>query len=283
MSKYIFLNNKIVPKKDALVSVFDRSYLYGEGVFETLRAYKGHVAFSDLHYERLKKNCKRLNIDLPVDKHSFEKAIIKTLSANNIKNAYIRVTVSPVGASFGMEKPKKMSTNFSIFCKEFTGRPKDLYRNGAKVILVKNIPSDHPLMANLKSTNYLNKMMARDEVIRSRADEGIFCTPDGKILEGSSTNLFIVKNGQLITPPITEGVLPGITRNIVLQLAESKGLNVSENPVNLNDLEKCEEVFLTGSTTEILPVKELVEFTKKKSAPGKITQKVMAAYKELLP
>jgi branched-chain amino acid aminotransferase len=283
MAKFIYINNKLVQEKEALISVFDRSYLYGEGVFETLRAYNGHVAFADLHYERLRKNCQRLNIDLPIDRHGFEKALNKTLSANNLKDAYIRVTVSPVGASFGLSKPKKMTTNFSIFCKEFKGRPKDLYEKGAKVIIVKSVPSDHPTMADLKSTNYLNKMLARDEVVTAGADEGIFCSTEGRILEGSATNIFIVKDGRLFTPPIKEGVLPGITRSVILNLAEASGLEVNEAPINMDEIKNCDEVFLTGSTAEVLPVRELVELTSKSPTPGPVTKKVMMAYKELLP
>lgn len=283
MAKYIYLNHKLVPEDKALVSVFDRSYLYGEGVFETLRAYNGHVAFSDLHYERLKKNCRYLKIEVPVDKSSFEKALIKTINVNKIKNAYIRTTISPVGASFGLEKPKKTKTNFSIFCKEFTGRPKVLYEKGARVIIVKSAPSDHPSMANIKSTNYLNKMIARNEVIGAKADEGIFCSPDGKVLEGSSTNIFLVKNGRLVTPAVTEGILAGITRNVVLNLAEANGIEASERPVNADELAGCDEIFMTGSTTEILPVKELVNVTTKTPVPGPVTKKIMEAYKRLLP
>ena len=283
MGKFIFLNNKLVPENEALVSVFDRSYLYGEGVFETLRAYKGHVAFSDLHYERLKRNCRRLNIDLPLDKHSFEKALLKTINANNVKEAYIRVTVSPVGASYGLEKPKKLDTNFSVFCKEFSGKPRKVYEKGARVIMVRSVPSEHPLMASLKSTNYLHKMLARDEVIKARADEGIFCTPGGNILEGSATNIFIVKDGELFTPPISEGVMPGITRNIILNLAEANGFRIHETPISMKELKACDEVFLTGSTTEILPVREVIDISDKVPSPGPVTKKMMETYHSLLP
>jgi branched-chain amino acid aminotransferase len=283
MTKFIFINNKIVPEEEARISIFDRSYLYGEGVFETLRAYSGHAAFSDLHYERLKKNCKRLRIDLPLNKEGFEKAINRTLQANGLKNAYIRVTVSPVGASYGMEKPKNLLINTTIFCKEFTGRPPRLYQSGAKVIIVKGAPSDHPVMADLKSTNYLNKMLARDEVIRAKADEGLFCSASGRVLEGSATNVFVVKNGELFTPPVAEGILPGITRSVVMNLAEGNGIRVHEESILFDDLKTCDEIFLTGSTTEILPVKELVDVARKSVSPGPVTKRVMEVYKNLLP
>jgi len=283
MSSYIYINNKLVPEEEAKVSIYDRSYLYGEGVFETLRAYNGHVAFCDLHYERLKKNCKRLKIDVPVDKHSFEKAIIKTLNANEVKNAYVRTTLSPEGASYGLKKPSKMKTNFSIFCKQFSGREKKMYEKGARVVIIKSVPSDHPLMADLKSTNYLSKMLARDEVARLKADEGIFCSPTGSVLEGSLTNVFIVKNNGLITPPISEGVLPGVTRSIVLHLAEANGIEATERPFDIEEMKKSDEIFLTGSTTEILPVSEIVDVVKKSPVPGPTTKKIIDQYKALLP
>lgn len=283
MSKFVFINNKVVPEKSATISVFDRSYLYGEGVFETLRAYEGRLPFVDLHYERLKKNCKRLGIDVPVDRAGFEKAIKKTLAANNIKNASIRVTLSPIGASHGIAKPKNMRVNFSIFCSSYTGRAKELYSKGARVIIIKDVPCDHPSMADIKSTNYLNKMLARDQVIKFKADEGVFCTPEGKVLEGSATNIFIVKNKNVITPPISDGILAGVTRNVVLNLAEGKGLDVRESTITMDDLKNSDEIFLTGTTTEILPVKEFIKFCEKKSSPGPVTTELMQAYKDLLP
>lgn len=281
MSHKIYINGKIVPEGEALISVFDRSYLYGEGVFETMRAYNGRPAFCDMHYHRLKANCEKLKIELPVDEYAFERDVVKTINANKVKDAVVRVTISPVGLSIGLARPPRLSTNFVIIVRKFKGHPEEVYRRGAKVILVESVFADDPDMAEIKSTNYLTKMIARLEVTGKKADEGLLQNRGGFILEGTATNLFIVKDGCLFTPPLSDGCLPGITRWVLMGIAEKLKIKCVEKSVRLEDLQKADEVFLTGSTSEIMPAREIVGVLKK-AAPGKITSRLMRTYKEMI-
>jgi len=234
-----------------------------------------------MHYHRLSSNCEKLKIELPVDEYAFEHDLIKTINANRLKNSYVRVTVSPVGASVGIERPLKMKTNFVIFAKPLKERPRENYEKGARVIVVSSVFEDDPEMAEIKSTSYLTKMVARIEIAEKKSDEGLLINRAGLILEGSATNLFVVKDGILFTPPLTDGCLPGITRWVVMGLAEGLKLPCREASLKLIDLKKVDEIFMTGSTAEILPVREVVGVVKK-TAPGGITRALMRAYKEIV-
>jgi branched-chain amino acid aminotransferase len=278
----IYINGKIVSEASATISVFDRSYLYGEGAFETMRAYKGRPAFCDMHYHRLKNNCEKLKIELPLDEYAFEHAVVKTINVNKLKDAYVRVTVSPVGMSMGISRPPKLSTNLVIIARPFKGRPESTYADGATLVMVESVYADDPEMAEIKSTNYLTKMLARMEVSEKKADEGIFVNRKGLILEATAANLFIVKNECLITPPLVDGCLPGITRWVVMGLAENLHVPVEEASLRPQDLKDADEIFITGSTSEVLPVREVRGITRKKETPGAITMRLMRAYKELV-
>lgn len=281
MPNNVYINGKLIPEHLAAISVFDRSYLYGEGVFETIRAYNGRPAFCDMHYHRLKSNCEKLKIEIPVDEYAFEHDIVKTINANKLKEAFVRVTLSPVGLSIGLARPPKLDTNFVIFAKSFKGRPPEVYNKGARLIVVESVFGDNPEISEVKSTNYLTKMLARMEVTSRKADEGILQNRDGLALEGTASNLFVVKKGRLFTPPLSDGCLPGITRWAVMGIAEGLKIPCKEASIALGNLKSVDEIFLTGSTAEVLPIKEILGLTKK-SAPGPITKRVMYAYKELV-
>lgn len=280
MSK-IYINGKFFSDSSAAVSVFDRSYLYGEGTFETMRAYNGRPAFCDLHYHRLKTNCDKLKIDIPVDEYAFEHAIVRTLNINRLKDAYIRVTLSLVGMSLGLARPSRLRSNFVIVARPFHGRPAELYERGAKLIVVESIFADDPEIAEIKSTSYLTKMIARLEVTGKKADEGILRNRQDMALEGTASNLFVVKKGRLFTPPVTDGCLPGVTRWAVMGLAESMGIPCKETSIPLAGLKSVDEIFMTGSTSEVLPVREISGLVRRQ-APGPVTSKLMYAYKQLL-
>ena len=235
-----------------------------------------------MHYHRLATNCEKLKIELPVDQYAFEHDVVRTINANKFKDAFVRVTVSPVGLSIGLARPQKLSTNFIIFAKPFKPRPIEIYEKGATVIVVESVYADDPEVAEIKSTNYLTKMLARMEVTDKKADEGLFQNREGCLLEGTATNLFVVKKGRLFTPPLGDGCLPGITRWVVMGLAENLKIPCKEASLYLEDLKSVDEIFLTGSTSEILPVREVCGYTKKGVAPGPVTRKLARAYKEIV-
>lgn len=282
MPTKVYINGKLVPEEQAKVSVFDRSYLYGEGVFETMRGYNGRPAFCDMHYHRLKANCDTLKIELPVDEYAFERTVVRTINANKLKEAYVRATVSPVGASVGLARPNKMRTNFVIFVKPYKGRPEEVYLKGARVIVVNSVYADDPEVAEIKSTNYLTKMIARMEVSEAKADEGLLQSRDGLMLEGTGSNLFVVKKGRIFTPPLSDGCLPGVTRWVIIGLAEKLGIVFGEQSLHLDDLIGADEIFMTGSTAEVMPVREIAGLSKKANTPGPVTLKLMREYKKMV-
>lgn len=282
MPNKVYINGKFIFEDTAAVSVFDRSYLYGEGAFETMRAYDGRPAFCDMHYHRLKSNCEKLKIELPLDEYGFEHAVVKTINVNKLKEAYVRVTTSLVGASMGLARPQKLKSNFVIFAKQFHRRPQSVYQRGAKVCVIKSVYADDPDIAEIKSTNYLTKMLARMEVIDNKCDEGLFQNREGLVLEATAANLFVVKKGRVFTPPLGDGCLPGITRWVVIGLCEELKIPCEEASMYLNDLKAVDEIFLTGSTSEVLPVREVAGAFKKSGAPGPVTKKLMSVYKNLV-
>ncbi len=272
-----FLNGQLVDEAQARVSIFDRSYLYGEGVFETLRSYDGHVAFLDRHYNRLKKNCEALCIPLQVDVKTLGEWFEKTLRANDLKEASVRLTLSSQGASTGLAKPKSMPVNLSIFCSPIT-IDLHLYQTGVETAITTSVINDEPKIAGIKSTNYLTKMRARDEAVATGVYEGLLTNSAGYIIEGSRTNLFLVQQGILLTAPFSDGLLPGVTREVVLELAAELGIALRETHITKELLQTADELFLTGTTTEIMGIHTVRGVTKKSKTPGPVTQSLHQAY-----
>lgn len=281
MTAIVYVGGRFVPEKDAKVPVFDRSYLYGEGVFETLRVYGGKSAFVNLHYHRLQHCCAKLAIELPLDEYGFERMLQQLILKNRQKEAVIRITVSAVGAAFGMDRPARMPTLVTAFCRAFKGKPPEWYAQGAPVVVAKTVVADQPLISNIKSTNYLVKMMARAEAAKAGAADALLTDGHGHYMEGSATNLFLVKKGVLITPAIPEGVLPGVTRSVILGVADTLDIPWDESPMTEKMVKDADEIFLTGSTSEVLPVREVNGVCKKK-APGPITRDLWNGYCNLL-
>lgn len=281
MSK-VYINGRMVPARKATISVFDRSYLYGEGVFETVRTYDGIVAFVPQHFRRLKDNCARLAIDLPLDASGFARALQRTLTANRLRNAMLRITISPVGRSPSLRRPRVVRSNIVIFPRPLPTHNPQRYRHGAQVILVQSVVADDPAIATIKSTSYLTRMLARLEVQRAGADEGLLANARGWIIEGTATNLFLVRRQRLYTPPIKDGALPGVTRHVILQLAQQLGIHCREAHITTAQLRIADELFLTGSSTEILPIRSIRRLTTKRTIPGPITQQLMTAYQHVV-
>lgn len=281
MSK-VYINGRVLPSRDATISVFDRSYLYGEGVFETLRAYGGAVAFVPEHFRRLTDNCTRLAIPLPFDAAGFARALQRTLDANHRRNAMLRVTVSPVGSGPSLRRPAECRTNVVILTRPLPPRDPRRNRRGADIILVRSVVADDPAIATIKSTSYLTRMLARLEVQRAGADEGLLANARGWLIEGTATNLFLVRRQHLYTPPIKDGALPGVTRHVVLRLAQQLGIRCHETHITTTHLRHANELFLTGSSTEILPIRSIRRLTTKRTIPGPITQQLMTAYRQVV-
>lgn len=272
-----WLNSKLVEEKNATISLFDRSYLYGEGIFETLRCYQGKPAFLDRHFRRLQKNGQRLKIALNLSEKELDHALHQLVAANQLKDAVCRITVSLVGASFGVDRPQEAKENITIFCRPVALNPK-LFETGVTVWPSATLINDSPATANIKSTSYLIKMLARMEAAEQGCYETLLKNHQGYWVEGSRTNLFIVLDRVVITPPLTDGLLNGITREVVLEILREEDLVHREASISDAMLNNAQEIFLTGSTSEVMPVCEVVGLTKKTIAKTSLTAQLHQAY-----
>ena len=275
----IYINGTFYPKEEAKVSVFDHGYLYGDGIYETLRAYDGYVFHLDEHIERLEHSAKLMEMALPLDDDGISQAIHDTLSRNGLKDAYIRVSVSRGTGEIGLDPELCPVPTFVIIAKPFVDYPTELYEKGIKIAIVE-IRRNHPETLNpaIKSTNFLNNIFAKMEAKRAGAFEGIMLNHGHFVAEGTISNIFMVKNGELATPPLIAGILEGVTRGLVIELAEKLEIKVYEEMFSEAALKDADEVFITNTTMEIMPVREVDDKTI--GAPGRVTKMLAEAYRQ---
>lgn len=281
MDLLIYFNGKFVPKNEARTSIYDHGFLYGDGVFEGIRAYNGRVFRLDEHIDRLYDSAKAIDLAIPLSKEGMKKAIIETLKKNNLKDAYIRPIVSRGDGDLGLDPRKCAKPNIFIITQEWGAMYGDLYEKGLTAITVgvrRNAPEAMP--PNIKSMNYLNNILAKIEANAKGGDEAIIFDIHGNISEGSGDNIFIVKNNRILTPP-TLNNLRGITRAAAIELARKEGIEVLETNIGLFDLYTADEVFVTGTAAEIAPIAKVDGRLIADGRPGNITKKLMSVFKEL--
>lgn len=274
----IYFNGWLVPEEEAKVSIFDRGFLYGDGLFETMRAYRGKVFKLREHLERL-FNSARI-ISLPISKmlKELEEAVYETLRANNLKDAYLRLTISRGEGERGLDLPLSPCPNIIMVAKPLPPYPKRWYEEGLKAIVVKVRREKDSVLSQIKSLNYLPNILAKLEAKEKGADEGIMLNEDGYLTEATVSNIFLISQGKLLTPSLKSGVLPGITRKTVMELAPPLGLEVSEREVNLSQLMEAEEAFLTNSLREVVPLTQVNGHPIGRGRPGKLTTAIAQAY-----
>lgn len=277
----IYINGRFYPKEEAKVSVFDHGYLYGDGIYETLRAYGGKVFEIDAHIRRLFQSAEKMEMRLPLDLNGIHKAVYDTLRENNLLDAYVRISVSRGPGDIGLDPELCPEPTMVIIAKQFNYYPETLYQKGVKVSIV-NTRRNHPecLDPSIKSTNFLNNIFAKMEAKRAGAFEGIMLNHSNHVAEGTISNVFIVKRGSVLTPPLLAGILEGVTRDLVIRLAEKGGITVYEEIFTEVQLWRADEVFITNTTMEIMPVTGVDGHIIGGGAPGGITARLMAAYKE---
>ncbi len=279
MNFIIYQNEKFLDEARAHVSVADRGFLVGEGLFETLRAYNNHVVFVKEHLLRLAEGAEQLGIELPVSLERLRFLVYQTLHLNKLQDAVVRVYLTSEGSGIGdLDSPPK-KINLLISCKPYTVPPAKCYEQGVDVCWVKNVVAEQGLMSQLKSTSYLSRLLARREAQKKNCFEGIMLNPYGHVAEGSGSNVFMVSGSVIYTPPAEEGLLQGVTRQQVIHLAEKEGFEIEEKVILPEDLLKADEVFLTSTLKEIMPVKKVADI-KMKSSPGPITQKLLDTYRD---
>lgn len=277
----VWLNGELVPKSQAKVSVFDHGFLYGDGVFEGIRAYNGKVFMLDEHLDRLYDSAKSIWLTIPLTKEQLKEAILQTLRANKLKDAYIRVVVSRGEGDLGLDPRKCPKPNIVIITDKIELFPEELYERGIEMVTVsvrRNSPQ--ALNPNIKSLNYLNNILAKIEAINAGKPEGLMLTLDGYVAEGTGENIFIVKRGELFTPPAYMGILKGITRQVVMQLAKEEGIPVHEVVLTLHDVYTADECFITGTAAEIVPVVKLDGRVIGDGVPGPITKTLIQKFRQ---
>ncbi len=279
MKRYkVYINGKLVPAEKASISVFDGAYLYGEGLFETIRAMDGRIPLLPDHLRRLYRGAKALGIPIPVTQEQMAAAIAKTLRANRLDDAYIRVNVSAEEAALGQRRRRIADTHIVIITKPPDPYPRRLYRDGARLIIIRDLLNDPVGIATLKTTNYLVKTLGRRQVLARKADEGILLNARGYVTECTSSNLFMMRRGTLWTPSLAEGLIPGVTRKCVLSLARRLRLPVQEAPLTIKRLETADEIFITSTLKGIMPVSRLEQRHLPAPLPGPVTRQLMLAY-----
>ena len=275
----IYLNGKFVDEKDAKVSVFDHGLLYGDGVFEGIRAYDGVVFMLKEHIDRLYDSAKSICIDIPLTKEEMINVVLETLRVNNLRDAYIRLVVTRGIGDLGLD-PRKCGKP-TIFCIAVP-MPPLLGEDGIRVITVsvRRLPVD-VLNPAVKSLNYLNSVLAKIQANYAGVDEAFLLDDKGFVVEGTGDNIFTVKNGVLKTPPVYQSILKGITRDVVIKLAKEEGIEVVEEPLTLHDLYTADELFITGTAAEIVPVFEIDGRVINDKKVGEITKKLREKFKEI--
>lgn len=254
----IYLNGRLVGPSEAVISVFDRGFLYGDGVYETMRSYEGVIFMLKRHVERLGRSAGTIGLSLPLGAEGIKEALYETLGANSLSDAYLRLTVSRGEGPFGLDPTPCTSPTFVIIARGLPERMPGLYEVGVKAIIprTRRNPKE-ALDPGIKSLNFLNNILAKAEAVRLGAYEALMLNVSGSLTEGTASNLFFVKRGSLFTPSQKCGILEGITREVVISLAKGAGLGVMEGEFSKEELCGADEVFVTNSTMEVLPVSEV--------------------------
>jgi len=274
----VYLDGDLVEDSRAAVSAFDRSFNYGDGLFETIRAYGG-VAFAlDVHIERMRESARSLGFRRIPDPRTLSRAVEAVLEANNLSDAYIKIILSRGTGAPGPRLVGGFHPLLIVQARPFHGYPPELYRNGMRLVTSDFRVSPSSPIRRHKTCNYLENILAREEARRKGADEAVLLSTDGVVLECTTSNLFIVEEGEVITPPLDQPLLPGITRATVIKICEEHSIPVNEQCFGLGRLMQADEAFLTNSLMEVMPVAS-VNGVAIGRAPAPITASLMQLYK----
>ncbi|MDF7805998.1 branched-chain-amino-acid transaminase [Pontiellaceae bacterium B12219] len=275
----IFLGDKLVDEKDAVVSVFDHGLLYGDGVFEGIRAYNGRVFLLEEHIDRLYDSAKAIVLNIPMTKAEMAEAVVETCKANEISDGYIRLVVTRGKGTLGLNPYLCEKAEVIIIAAKIQLYPQELYDNGLKIVTVGTVRNhSEAINPRIKSLNYLNNIMAKIEAINAGCMECLMLNHKGEVAEASGDNIFVIKNGVITTPPSSCGALEGLTRNKVIELARAEGYEVREAPMARYDIYVADEVFLTGTAAEIISVVDVDKREIGDGKPGAITNKLAELY-----
>jgi branched-chain amino acid aminotransferase len=278
----IFIDGKYYSERDAKVSVFDHGFLYGDGVFEGIRAYNGRVFKLKEHIDRLYYSAKALLLEIPFSHAEMMAATVETIRANKLRDCYVRLVVTRGIGSLGLNPRSCKKPSVIIIAGKIQVYPAELYAHGMEIVTVPTVRNLHSAVnPAIKSLNYLNNILAKIEANTAGVEEAVMLNSEGFVTEGTADNIFIIKNGTLFTPPLSAGALYGITRGTVIELAEKLGVKVGEPNLTRYDLFNADECFLTGTGAEIMPVIKIDGRVIGTGKPGPLTKKLVEEYHAL--
>lgn len=282
MTPQIYINGKLYDKADAKVSVYDHGLLYGDGVFEGIRVYEGKVFRLREHIDRLYESARAIKLEIPMSREQMIEAVVSTVQANAKRNGYIRLVITRGAGYLGLDPRKTTDPQIIIIVDDISLYPPELYENGMDIVTVATI-RNHPNAVNprIKSLNYLNNILAKVEAIQSGCLEALMLNHKGEVAECTGDNVFLVKRGVLKTPSLEAGILEGITRNAVIDLARAANIPVQETALTRHDVYTADECFLTGTAAEVIPVVKVDGRPIGTGKPGPMTKQLRERFHQL--
>jgi len=282
MSLKVYISGTLYDKEDAKVSVYDHGLLYGDGVFEGIRSYGGKVFRLQQHLDRLWDSAKAIWLTIPITKEALAKAIVDTLKVNGIEDGYIRVVVTRGAGTLGLDPNRCSDPQVIVITDKIALYPPEIYQKGLEIVTV-STQRNHPaaMSPRIKSLNYLNNILAKIEGLQAGCIEALMLNHKGEVAECTGDNLFLVRKGRLLTPPCEAGILEGVTRDAVIELAREAGIDVAETALTKHDVYIADECFLTGTAAELVPVVKVDSRTIGDGTPGPITLKLLEQFHKL--
>ncbi len=282
MPYQVWINGKLLPPEQATVSVYDHGLLYGDGVFEGIRTYAGKVFRMEAHLDRLWYSAKAILLEIPYNKAELAAAIEQTLQINGIVDGYIRVVITRGAGTLGIDPKKCSDPRVIIITDSIELYPPEDYENGLEIVTVSTIRNHAAALSpRIKSLNYLNNILAKIEGQQAGCKEALMLNHKGEVAECTGDNIFLVRDGRVLTPPIDAGILEGITRDVAIELARAAEIPVEEVPLTRHDIYVSDECFLTGSAAEVIPVVKVDSRPIGDGKPGKITRDLITRFHEL--
>jgi branched-chain amino acid aminotransferase len=280
MSTWVHLDGRLVKGEEATVSVFDHGFLYGDGLFETMRAYSGRVFRIDHHMRRLLESCRGLELKVPYALEDLKEAVYETIGANGLRDAYVRLTVTRGRGEARPDPTTCGAPTVVVVTRSFSAYSAEQYERGYRGCIVSPRQNSMSSLSRMKTTSFLKHILARMEARGAGFDEGILLNTGGFLCEGAVSNLFLVKDRTVRTPAQDCGILPGITRSVVVEIVHEEGIPLIEGELPAHELTQADECFLTNSLMEVMP---LVEVDGKRiggGKPGPVTRRISARYRE---
>ncbi len=282
MSLKVYISGKLYNKEDARISVYDHGLLYGDGVFEGMRIYGGKVFRMEAHLERLWHSAKAIWLEIPMSPDEMARAVNETVRANNLVEGYVRLVVTRGAGTLGLDPNRTSDPQVIIIADRISLYPQEFYENGLEIVTVSTIRNHAAALSpRIKSLNYLNNILAKIEGLQAGCVEALMLNQKGEVAECTGDNIFLVTRGQLLTPSIDAGILEGITRAVVIELAVEAGIPVREIPLTKHDVYIADECFLTGSAAEVVPVVKVDSRRIGDGRPGPVTRQLLTRFHEI--